>query len=239
MTSQGTFMRTEIKYLLTTRQKEKVLEAMAPYMRMDCYGKSSIRNVYYDTDRFRLIRNSLEKPVYKEKLRIRSYGRAGQEDPVYVELKKKYRSVVYKRRVCLPQREAFFTMEPGNPFRQSCQVSREIAYFRDFYVNLHPAVFLSYEREAYDSLDESPFRVTWDDRILFRREELTLDSDAWGEELLAPDTVLMEIKTPGAIPLWMVRCLTENRIYSTSFSKYGRAYTQMMTKQGKGRICDV
>lgn len=103
MGSQMVFKRYEMKYLLTRKQKEKVLEAMEPYLELDEYGRTTIRNIYYDTDNYRLVRKSLEKPVYKEKLRVRSYDAAGPEDKVFVELKKKYDGVVYKRRICIPQ----------------------------------------------------------------------------------------------------------------------------------------
>ena len=73
MTGQTTFKRYEIKYLLEKKEKEEILRTMEPYMKLDEYGRSTIRNIYFDTDTFRLIRRSLEKPAYKEKLRMRSY----------------------------------------------------------------------------------------------------------------------------------------------------------------------
>ena len=92
MGSQMVFQRYEIKFLLTRKQKECILKAMEPYMELDAYGRSTIRNIYYDTDNYRLVRKSLEKPVYKEKLRVRSYSAAAPDDKVFVELKKKYRA---------------------------------------------------------------------------------------------------------------------------------------------------
>lgn len=114
MAYQATFKRYEIKYLLTQAQKEEILRAMAPYMKLDKYGRTTIRNIYFDTDSYRLIRRSLEKPAYKEKLRVRSYQTASGEDPVFVELKKKYQSVVYKRRLVLPERQIMASFRQGN-----------------------------------------------------------------------------------------------------------------------------
>ena len=117
-----TMQRYEIKYLLGAREKEAVLQAMSPYMELDEYGRTTIRNVYFDTDSFRLIRRSLEKPAYKEKLRIRSYQPARPDDPVFVELKKKYQSVVYKRRVVLPEQEALQSFRENTPLPLQSQI---------------------------------------------------------------------------------------------------------------------
>lgn len=233
MGNQMVFQRYEIKYLMDRRQRDAVLRAMEPYMSMDEYGHSSIRNIYYDTPNFRLIRESLEKPIYKEKLRVRSYGPAGAGDPVFVELKKKYQDVVYKRRISLPQAQAEACLS-GKMHLPDSQIGREIAYVLDFYRELAPAVFLSYEREAFFERDGGDFRVTFDENIRYRRTELTLDSDAWGTPLLKPDQVLMELKASGALPLWMVRVLSQQKIYKTSFSKYGTAYQDIFLTERKG-----
>lgn len=225
---QATFKRYEIKYLLTPGQKAEILQAMAPYMKLDRYGRTVIRNIYYDTNSFRLIRRSLEKPAYKEKLRIRSYQRAAGEDPVFVELKKKYQSVVYKRRLTLPEAQAMYAFRYNLPLPVSSQIAREIEYFRAYYGGLHPTVFLSYEREAFYSLDGSEFRVTFDENILYRPYDFSLGSKVYGTPLLAQGQTLMEVKTAGGLPLWMSHELNRLRVFQTSFSKYGAAYRQMM-----------
>lgn len=228
MAYQMTFQRYEIKYLLTRQEKERILRVMEPYMRLDDYGRSTIRNIYYDTDNYRLIRHSLEKPAYKEKLRVRSYRQVSPEDPVFVELKKKYDSVVYKRRLVLPEAEVMDSFRSGKPLPDHSQIGREIEYFRKYYQPLHPAVFLSYEREAYYALDGGDFRVTFDENILYRQHDFSLGSGAYGEALLGRGQTLMEIKTSGGIPLWMSHILSKQRIFKTSFSKYGAAYQSMM-----------
>lgn len=232
MAYQATFKRYEIKYLLTQQQKQAVLQAMRPYMKLDGYGRTTIRNIYYDTDTYRLIRRSLEKPVYKEKLRVRSYQAAAPEDPVFVELKKKYKSVVYKRRLTLPEIQAKDSFENGSPLPVHSQIAEEIAYFRSYYESLHPVVFLSYEREAFYALDDSDFRVTFDENILYRTHDLSLGSEVYGTPLLGKGETLMEIKTAGGIPLWMSRELNRLRVFKTSFSKYGSAYLDLMAKSG-------
>lgn len=235
MSMQTVFKRYEMKYLLTAEQKEKVMEAMKPYMDLDPYGRTTIRNLYFDTDTYRLIRHSIEKPAYKEKLRIRSYSQAGPNSTVFVELKKKYKKIVYKRRIPLSEKEAMEWVLGRCHCDQGSQISEEVDYFFKYYENLHPAVFLSYEREAYYSKSGSDFRVTFDEHILCRQEDLSLESAVYGTSILPEGQVLMEIKCSEGIPLWMVRVLSEEHIYKTSFSKYGTAYQRMIypkLKQG-------
>ena len=234
MAYQAIFKRYEMKYMITLEQKEKIVEAMQPYMALDKYGRTTIRNIYYDTDTYRLIRHSIEKPVYKEKLRVRSYSQATEESPVFVELKKKYQSVVYKRRVSMPQDKAMNWLCGKENGGQNVQIEKEIQYFLNYYKDLKPVVFLSYEREAYFAHDGSDFRVTFDDNILCRQEDLSLTSQVCGEPILEEGKVLMEIKTSGGIPLWMTKVLSEEKVYKTSFSKYGTAYETMIFPKNNG-----
>ena len=229
MNEQMTFKRYELKYLMTRRQRDALLRAMEGHLALDRFGHSTIRNIYFDTDTFRLVRRSIEKPLYKEKLRVRSYQRAGEDSMVFVELKKKFDHVVYKRRVMLPHRQAMDALESGAPLPVEGQIGREIAAFRRFYgETLLPAMLLTYEREAYAPVDGTDFRLTLDENILWRMEEMDLGAPCYGCPIIPSDMVLMELKTPGGIPLWMTRFLSENHIYQTSFSKYGAAFQQYL-----------
>lgn len=230
MNYQSTFKRYEIKYLLTEEQKQAILTAMQPYMKLDKYGHTTIRNIYYDTDNYRLIRQSLEKPVYKEKLRVRSYKAAAPQDDVFVELKKKYKKVVYKRRLTLSEEQVTNSFKQNLSLPVNSQIGNEIEYFRNYYGSLKPAVFLTYERKAFCALDGGDFRVTFDQNILYRDYDISLGSKVYGTPLLNKGETLMEIKTSGGIPLWMSHALSRNKIYHTSFSKYGAAYQDMMTQ---------
>lgn len=233
MAYQAVFKRYEIKYKMTGKQRAAVLEAMFPHMRLDNFGHTTIRNIYFDTDTYRLVRRSIEKPVYKEKLRIRSYKQVSAQDKVFIELKKKYDDVVYKRRESLSQIETLEWLVKETPFPKATQIGNEIDYFFGFYQTLKPKVFLSYEREAFYALDGSDFRVTFDENILARQEELSLSKEVWGERLMDEDEVLMEIKTSGGIPLWMTEVLTREKIYKVSFSKYGTAYSSIVCRNQK------
>ena len=235
MNSQMVFQRYEMKYLLTRKQKEIILAAMEPYMELDAYGRSTIRNIYYDTDNYRLVRRSLEQPVYKEKLRVRSYGTVEPGDKVFVELKKKYEGVVYKRRINIPEKAAVDYLAGRKPAPDKSQITEEIDYFLRFYQTLEPKVFLSYEREAYYTRKPGEFRVTFDENILWRETDLSLEKGVYGAPILKQGQTLMEIKTPGNIPLWMVKALSEEEIRKTSFSKYGNAYTEIYNRD-KGEL---
>ena len=145
-----------------------------------------------------------------------------------MELKKKYKSVVYKRRLVLPLDETMEALTTHRPLPSSSQIADEINYFCSYYRTLRPAVFLSYEREAFYSTDGSDFRVTFDENILYRDEDISLSGEIYGTPIIEKNQVLMEIKTPGGIPMWMTDFLTGQRIYKTSFSKYGAAYKDMV-----------
>lgn len=228
---QTVFMRYELKYLLSPQQKQRALEAMEDFMEPDRYGRTTIRNLYFDTDNYRLIRRSLDKPAYKEKLRLRSYGPAGPDSAVFVELKKKYEEVVYKRRVSLPQRQAMDWLLGQEKCPLDTQIAREVNYFLNFYQTLRPAVFLSYERQAFFAKDGSDFRVTFDENILCRQESVSLEAPVYGTPILPEGKCLMEIKCSGGIPLWMTQVLSREKVFKSSFSKYGTAYQTLIYPQ--------
>lgn len=231
MAVQTVFKRYETKFMLTQAQKQILVEELKPYMKPDAYGRTTVRNLYYDTDSYLLIRRSMEKPVYKEKLRLRSYSRVEGDSQVFVELKKKYQSVVYKRRLVCPYREAISWLSGERKPEQDSQIAREIDYALQLYGQLHPTVFLSYEREAYYATDGSDLRLTFDDTILVRQKELSLEAPPYGTPILPEGKVLMEVKSSGAIPLWLTRVLSRERIYKTSFSKYATAYRDLIFPQ--------
>lgn len=223
MAEQMIFKRYEIKYMLTKEQQAVIKDAMQEHMIADVHGRNTTCSLYFDTPDYLLIRRSLEHPFYKEKLRLRSYGVATPETTVFVELKKKYDSVVYKRRIGMTESEAEQFLLQHKPAADS-QICREIAYCLENYPNLAPAVMLSYEREAFYGKDDHEFRMTFDDTILWRDHHLSVKDGIFGEPVLPEDKVLLEIKTGTSIPIWLVRVLSENHIYKTSFSKYGTAY---------------
>ena len=223
---QSCFKRYEKKYMLTREQYQMMIRAMAFHMRPDEHPRYSISNVYYDTADYELIRTSLEKPMYKEKLRVRSYGVPRDDDLAFVEIKKKFDGVVYKRRVTMTAAQAADWLRGGRPPVES-QISREIDWFMDFY---HPAptVYIAYDREAYAGIENSELRITFDRNLRWRDTHVDLRDGGNCRPILHADQILMEIKIPGTVPLWLAYLLSENRIVSTSFSKYGAYYKQII-----------
>ena len=230
---QSCFQRYEKKYILTWKQYQAMRAGMAPYMKADRFSNYTICNIYYDTPDYRLIRASLEKPVYKEKLRMRSYGAVTGADNVFVELKKKYDGVVYKRRVTMKPADAVRWLRSGRP-ADGGQIHREIDWFMQTY-RPEPKVFIGYDREAYAGIENSELRITFDTRLRWRDTEIDLRCGDHGALLLPEASVLMEVKIPGAAPLWLARLLSENDIFSTSFSKYGAYYKQVVMGGAAGK----
>lgn len=223
-----TFERREIKYRITDAQRAALESAFAARMVPDEHGESTICNIYYDTPDYRLIRASLEKPAYKEKLRLRSYGIAAPGGEVFLELKKKYKGIVYKRRITLPEDAASEFLAGRAPLGEHGQIGREIEYFAAFYGSLRPAVHLSYERSAWFSRSDRDLRVTFDRHIRFRCEDVSLTAPAGGRSLQSEGESLMEIKAAAALPLWLTGELDALGIYQSTFSKYGEAYKTLL-----------
>ncbi len=230
---QTLFKRTEAKYLLTKETFAVIYAAVTERLARDEYPEYTVFNVYYDTPDSYLIRTSLEKPPYKEKVRLRSYGVPKPDDTVFLELKKKYKGVVYKRRVKLTFAQANEYFETGVIPKPS-QIFSEIDYVFHKY-DLKPAIFLAYDRQAY--YGENDLRITFDFRIRARYDDVRLDEERADHFLLGDGEALMEIKMQGAYPPWLIKLLSDNKVYKTSFSKYGKFYTQSAgkTKQDESK----
>ena len=221
---QCSFQRCEKKYFLTPAQQQALLAVMADHTRRDVYGEYTICNIYYDTDDFRLIRASLEKPVYKEKLRVRSYGVPQEDGKVFVELKKKFDDVVYKRRITTDIRNVEPFLSGELPSENFGQIGREIGYFQSFYHTV-PKVFIGYDRLAFAGIDDPQLRITFDTNLRWRDTDVNLRLGDHGAPIALPcGDVLMEVKIPGACPLWLSHLLSDAQAFPTSFSKYGACY---------------
>lgn len=225
------FNRYENKYLLDNEAYYKFYNQLLEYMELDDFNKQhefySITNLYYDTEHNTLIRNSLAKPKYKEKLRLRAYGVPNQDTKVYLEIKKKVFGLVNKRRTSLKLNEAYdfvaTGMEPEFKDYMNKQVIEEIKYFLTRY-DLQPKVYLSYDRKALFCKNNRDLRITFDTNIRSRRYDLKMEHGVHGEPLLEPGQWLMEVKAENTIPVWLVKMLSEHQMYRTSFSKYGNEY---------------
>ena len=240
--AQKTFKRYELKFRIDEEKFDIIKEHISEYMNPDEYCKNDgsymIYNVYFDTDNDEIIRKSIAKPYYKEKLRLRSYKiPESDKDRVFLELKKKIGGIVSKRRATMSYGSAIELIRSGQkPTTLSYtdnMVLDEIAEFLKRYP-AKPKVFLSYERIAFHGKDDHEFRVTFDKNILTRRENPSFYSGDYGSELLSDGSYLMEVKINGAFPLWFAEMLSELEVYTSGFSKYGEEYKKYArSKQSK------
>lgn len=217
------FERVEKKYLLKKEDALRLMNQISSHIMKDAYSDYTICNIYYDTDDYDLVRSSIEKPPYKEKMRIRSYGIPDVDDPIFIELKKKYMHTVFKRRVKCSLNEMNLFMEQEQTRINDSQIAREIEYFMGFY-QPHPKLFLAYDRKAYKGICEADLRITMDQNIRYREDDLHLEHGDHGQPYFEKDMILMEIKVNQAYPLWLSHALTKAGIYPISFSKYGNIY---------------
>lgn len=221
--AQLVFNRYEKKYLMPKPVYSELRERLRPHMKEDQYGLHTICNIYYDTPDDYLIRHSMERPTYKEKLRLRSYGIPENDSEVFLEIKKKYKKIVNKRRIQLRLQEAYDYVERGIRPDKESQILREIDFFLHRY-QLKRGLYLAYDRIALYGIENSDFRVTFDCNVRSRRTSMGLENGDYGDLLLPEGYYLMESKIMGAMPLWFTRILSELSIYPVSFSKYGNIY---------------
>ncbi len=229
---KDTFQRIETKYLLEDFQYRALRERLEGMAQVDEYGKTSILNIYYDTPNFNLIRTSLEKPVYKEKLRLRTYGVPEDDTRAFIEIKKKFKGIVYKRRIGMDYSDALDYLNKNMPCKKESQISHEIDYFKQYYKGLRPAMAISYDRIAMAGIEDPELRITFDENIRWRVDNLDLKYGNVGQDILKPGQHLMELKIAGAMTMEMAHILDELSIRQTSFSKYGRGYVDYMYPQG-------
>lgn len=239
MAAQKVFKRYELKYVLTVAQYHELLELMKNYMIQDEYGKYRIHNIYMDTDDYLLIRHSIEKPCYKEKMRIRAYGDVTKDSQLFIEIKKKYDGIVYKRRVDLPLTEVYDYIYRHKPLKGETQITKEIDYFMNYYEGLAPKILLSYDREAFKGMEDSEFRMTFDQNIMVQEEEVCFLHEHPDKKVLSEDMVVLEVKTGLGMPSWLLHFFSENKIYRRSFSKYGTAYKKFFLQKKLGGSTDV
>ena len=217
------FKRKEKKYLLDETSYQAIKSRITEHMKEDRYGLSTIMSLYYDDDAFSLIHRSIEKPRYKEKFRVRSYGVPDENTPVFAEIKKKYNGIVYKRRVTAPLAEMRQFLENGTPLKENPQIQQEVRWMLDRY-RLKPKVMIMCERLALDGKEDPSLRITFDSNLRFRISDLALEAGSHGEPFMPEGFHIMEIKFPGSAPLWLVDILNELDIHPGSFSKIGTAF---------------
>ncbi|MGX7075870.1 VTC domain-containing protein [Globicatella sanguinis] len=226
------FKRIETKFILSQAQLNQLQPILDLYMEPNEFAHSTIANLYYDTEDYRMIRQSLEKPKYKEKIRVRSYSALPNNDSqVFAEIKKKFQKVVYKRRLGAPLDETMAFFNGQSEAIDTSQVKEELVYLQRQYQRLKPKMYIYYDRYSLQGKEDKDMRITFDRNITYRDYDLDLTYGPYGEQLLPEGYCLMEVKIEGAYPLWLIQELTRLKVYQSSFSKYGCAY-QAVKQQG-------
>jgi len=228
------FKRYEKKYLITNEQANAITVTLQKRMIPDQHDTYWVQNLYYDTDNWDVICKSMEKPLYKEKLRLRCYGIPNETSNVFLELKKKYAGEVNKRRVALP------ITALSQPFievlaNKNGQIARELEY----YLQANPVaakMFIAFHRTAYSGVDDEGLRVTFDNNIRYRMDMFDFNNPREGQEILHKGYQVLEVKTTTSIPLWLGRLLSENAIHRISYSKYGTCFTDYRIQKGAVEI---
>ncbi len=227
----ATFKRYEKKFLLNPKQFLALKAEVDKYFEPDKYGETKICNIYFDTPDFVLIRRSNDKPVFKEKLRLRTYGVPTDDTTAFIELKRKYKGIVYKRRMHLPYVDAIKYTNGEFKIANESQITKEIEYFINFYSGISPQFYISYDRSAFFHKETSDIRITFDKNVTWRSNDLDLRLGSYGEQLLPEGYTLMELKVPATAPLWLAQLMSDLEIKPTSFSKVGTAYKNMLSKE--------
>lgn len=234
MAYSNTFKRGEKKFYLNQTQYNKLRDALVGRMAVDQYGRHTVLNVYCDNDCSESIIKSISKPVYKEKLRLRAYGIPDDDSTAFLEIKKKFKGVVYKRRIAVPYKEAWDYLCLNSKLPENSQQAREIDYLKNR-MGLKPYVFVGYDRIAMYGIEDKELRITFDTNIRYRHEDIDLRLGDCGRLLVGHGNYVMEIKCAGALPLWLADILAKEKIYPTSFSKVGNVFIK--TQERNQSLC--
>lgn len=219
------FERVETKYVLSKEEYELLMKKIHKHLNQDEYFKTTICNIYFDTDNYDLINKSIDKPIYKEKVRLRSYNVPSLSDYVFFEIKSKFKGTVYKRRVKIKLSD-YYNYLINHEYDEDNQIMKEIDYLITKF-NLKPKLMLSYDRTSYYDKDNKNFRITFDQNIRSRDDELNLEYGDAGKLYFDKPMYIMELKSLGSLPIWFTKVLSNLKIYPKSFSKYGNIYKKM------------
>ena len=225
------FRRVEQKYLITSEQYNALMEALGDKLVKDEYFYNDIYNLYLDAPDHRLIIQSIEKPMYKEKFRVRSYGLAENEDSkVYLEIKKKFGGTSHKRRISMTLGEFYKYMEKGNRPKNANPITlAELDYDFEKY-NLQPSILINYERYSYYFRGNKDLRVTFDHNVKYRVKKPDLTNGDDMHHIIDKDMYIMEIKSLDSLPIKLSQLLAKLKIYPRGFSKPKNAYLKSLER---------
>ena len=219
--NENIFRRVEEKYFLNKEQYKKLFNEINKYIEKDEYYKSNILNIYFDNNNSELIIRSGDKPIYKDKIRLRSYNVPSMNDDVFLEIKNKFNGITSKRRIKMKLNDFYNYINNGK--MNNSQIMNEIDYLFKYY-DLKPAYFVGYDRLSFKGKENNGLRITLDTNLRSRNDNLKLENGDYGELYFKDDTIIMEIKTLDSMPLWLTSTLSNLKIYPISFSKVGEIY---------------
>ncbi|MBP3869709.1 MAG: polyphosphate polymerase domain-containing protein [Faecalicoccus sp.] len=233
-----TFERVEDKYELSESQYQLFLKAIQDHVHPDIYYKYTVHSIYFDNDHYQLAVNSLQKPEYKCKVRLRTYEQPNKDSKCFLELKKKYNDIVYKTRFYMDVNSAYRYLYENVIPEDSNNIMRELNYVFHYY-DLHNFCYVQYDRECYAANEDADVRITFDTNIRYRLDDISLSTKGSEIDLIPEDTHMLEIKCKDRYPLWLVEILSKMKLYKKSFSKCGSIYVnnfEYLTKGGIARV---
>lgn len=219
-----TFQRVEDKYRMSREEAREILEEMKGHIKKDFYFQYTVHNIYYDSKDAQMIISSLNRDRFKEKLRLRCYEQPSGDTMCFLETKKKYADIVYKKRITLSHNEAMAYMNHGIPHHVHNNTAEEIDFLKNYY-DCEPKTMILYDRTCFSSISEADVRITFDANIRYRLDDINLTERGDETKLIGQD-VVMEIKAMDRYPMWLVEILSKRKLYKQSFSKYGMIYRQ-------------
>ena len=229
------FKRIEKKYIVDKEDLDRLLEDLREYLVEDDFPNSSITNIYFDTEDFQVIRDSIAKKNEREKIRMRTYATDPKpSSQVFLELKKKdAQGIGHKFRLATNLGDIQIFMGNGDTVHvpsENKQLVDELSQLRDKYQGLDARMYIFYnrfslkEKHTIKKQPQTKIRITIDQNLTYRDYDVDILSGVYGNKLVGEGKVVMEIKTPGEQPLWLKTILEKHGIEPKSFSKYGTAY---------------
>ncbi|MGT2896598.1 polyphosphate polymerase domain-containing protein [Streptococcus entericus] len=229
---QKEFKRVETKYLVSLAQLPHLLSDLGEYMEADDFAQSTITSLYFDTEHFDMVQDSLAKKYGKEKLRLRTYDRNGDlEAPAFLEIKQKIDGVGYKYRIkTSPKQAGLLAAGDMENHTEDKRLLAQLETLQQRYGTIKPRMLISYKRLSFKGKDNPSIRVTLDTSITYALVNDLVLTSSMALPLLPEQQLIMEIKVSDQLPAWLENILNQYNLDKVSFSKYGQAYTLYQSK---------
>lgn len=224
---QKQFKRIETKYIVDKETFVLLEKDLQKHMVSDEFATSTITNIYFDNEDFDMIQDSIAKKNGREKIRMRIYdAQPSASSQAFLEIKKKENKIGYKYRLTSNPLSVTNYIEKGviDQTITDEMVTSELERLRERYGTIKPMMYIYYDRVSYKGIEDKKIRLTIDKNLLYRHYDVAATEGKFGEALLDPNKVIMEIKVPEQLPDWLLALLEKYQLEKQSFSKYGNAY---------------